>query len=43
VQWHPEYDWRSDSLSRSIFEHFGGAVRAYAEAARLGGISIAAD
>jgi len=43
VQWHPEYDWRTDSVSRTIFEQFGTAVRAYAEAARLGGVSIAAD
>lgn len=43
VQWHPEYDWRTDAVSRAIFEHFGIAVRAYAEAARLGGISVAAD
>lgn len=43
VQWHPEYDWRTDTLSRAIFEQFGSAVRAYADAARLGGVSIAAD
>jgi putative glutamine amidotransferase len=43
VQWHPEYDWRTDTLSRAIFEQFGAAVRAYADAARLGGVSIAAD
>jgi putative glutamine amidotransferase len=43
VQWHPEYDWRTDALSRAIFEQFGKAVRAYADAARLGGVSIAAD
>jgi putative glutamine amidotransferase len=43
VQWHPEYDWRTDALSRAIFEQFGTAVRAYADAARLGGVSIAAD
>jgi putative glutamine amidotransferase len=43
VQWHPEYDWRTDALSRAIFEQFGTAVRAYADAARLGGFSIAAD
>jgi putative glutamine amidotransferase len=43
VQWHPEYDWRTDKLSRAIFEQFGTAVRAYADAARLGGVSIAAD
>jgi len=23
VQWHPEYDWRSDPLSRRLFEAFG--------------------
>jgi putative glutamine amidotransferase len=43
IQWHPEYDWRADALSRAIFEQFGTAVRAYADAARLGGVSIAAD
>jgi putative glutamine amidotransferase len=43
IQWHPEYDWRTDTLSRAIFEQFGVAVRAYADAARLGGVSIAAD
>ena len=43
VQWHPEYDWRTDTLSRAIFDQFGNVVRAYAEAQRLGGVSIAAD
>jgi putative glutamine amidotransferase len=43
VQWHPECDWRTDPLSKAIFEQFGAAVRAYADAARLGGVSIAAD
>lgn len=43
VQWHPEYDWQTDAVSRAIFEQFGDAVRAYAESARLGGVSIAAD
>ncbi|MEA2739522.1 MAG: putative glutamine amidotransferase [Acetobacteraceae bacterium] len=43
VQWHPEYDWQTDTLSRAIFEQFGTAVRAYGDAARLGGVSIAAD
>jgi putative glutamine amidotransferase len=43
VQWHPEYDWRTDTLSRAIFEQFGAAVRAYSNSARLGGVSIAAD
>jgi putative glutamine amidotransferase len=43
VQWHPEYDWQTDTLSRAIFEQFGEQVRIYADAARLGGVSIAAD
>ncbi|MBS0638250.1 MAG: gamma-glutamyl-gamma-aminobutyrate hydrolase family protein [Acetobacteraceae bacterium] len=43
VQWHPEYDWRTDGVSRAIFEQFGDVVRGYAEAQRLGGVSIAAD
>lgn len=39
VQWHPEYDWESDAISRRIFEMFGHAV-----AARLnGGLAAAAD
>ena len=43
VQWHPEYDWPADDLSRAIFAQFGDEVRAYAERARLGGVSVAAD
>ena len=27
VQWHPEYDWEHDRVSRRIFEAFGAAVR----------------
>jgi len=27
VQWHPELDWKSDGLSRSIFETFVGSCR----------------
>ena len=27
VQWHPEYDWEHDPVSRRIFEAFGAAVR----------------
>jgi putative glutamine amidotransferase len=27
VQWHPEYDWEHDAVSRRIFEVFGQAVR----------------
>lgn len=43
VQWHPEYDWPTDALSRRIFEQFGEVVRAYARDRRHGGISVAAD
>ncbi|HVZ06950.1 gamma-glutamyl-gamma-aminobutyrate hydrolase family protein [Rhodopila sp.] len=43
VQWHPEYDWRTDAVSRAIFDQFGHVVRGYAEVQRLGGVSIAAD
>ncbi len=28
VQWHPEYDWRTDAVSRGILASFGEAVRA---------------
>jgi putative glutamine amidotransferase len=28
VQWHPEYDWERDEVSRQIFVAFGEAVRA---------------
>ncbi len=39
VQWHPEYDWDHDAVSRRIFEAFATAVRI-----RLaGGVSVAAD
>ncbi len=38
VQWHPEYDWESDDISRRIFERFGEAVRA-----RTSGMVAAAD
>jgi putative glutamine amidotransferase len=30
VQWHPEYDWKTDSLSRRLFEVFGAAALAHA-------------
>jgi putative glutamine amidotransferase len=36
VQWHPEYDWATDPVSRRIFEEFGDAVRTYVEETRLG-------
>jgi len=31
VQWHPEYDWPTDAVSRRIFEAFAEAVRSYIE------------
>ena len=43
VQWHPENDWRTDIVSRRIFEDFAAAVHAYAEDARIGGVFAAAD
>ncbi|MBF0094029.1 MAG: gamma-glutamyl-gamma-aminobutyrate hydrolase family protein [Alphaproteobacteria bacterium] len=30
VQWHPEWNWREDALSRSLFTAFGNDCRAYA-------------
>ena len=38
VQWHPEYDWETDAVSRRIFESFGQAVRT-----RTAELSAAAD
>ncbi len=29
VQWHPEYDWESDPVSRQLFELFGRAATAW--------------
>ena len=29
VQWHPEYDWEADALSRALFEAFGAAAAAW--------------
>ncbi|MBC7801032.1 MAG: gamma-glutamyl-gamma-aminobutyrate hydrolase family protein [Gemmatimonadaceae bacterium] len=38
VQWHPEYDFETDAVSRNIFAVFGAAVRD-----RLHGARLAAD
>ena len=38
VQWHPEYDWMTDRVSRGILAAFGEAVRAH-----IGAIGVAAD
>jgi putative glutamine amidotransferase len=43
IQWHPENDWRTDIVSRRIFDDFAAAVHAYAEGDRMGGIAAAAD
>jgi putative glutamine amidotransferase len=42
VQWHPEYDFAEDALSRRIFESFGAAVHDRA-AGSMGGLAAAAD
>ncbi len=39
VQWHPEYDWQHDALSRRIFESFGEACAARATARAAGAVA----
>lgn len=34
VQWHPEWNAANDPVSRALFEHFGDALRAWAEGVR---------
>jgi putative glutamine amidotransferase len=41
VQWHPEYDWDRDEVSRRIFEYFAEAVNARISDSR--GMTAAAD
>jgi putative glutamine amidotransferase len=43
VQWHPEYDWQHDAISRRIFEAFGEACLAWAAARLPGGLAQAAE
>jgi putative glutamine amidotransferase len=43
IQWHPEYDWPTDVVSRRIFEAFGEAVRSYIAEIQLGTLSAAAE
>ena len=38
VQWHPEYDWMTDAVSRKILAAFGDAVRL-----RMGSLGAVAD
>jgi putative glutamine amidotransferase len=35
VQWHPEYDWDRDVVSRGLLERFGHATEAWAARRRL--------
>lgn len=42
VQWHPEYDYQTDAVSRGIFTAFGAAIQMQANA-RAGAIGVAAD
>ena len=34
IQWHPEYDWERDAVSRALFERFGAACASWAAGAR---------
>jgi putative glutamine amidotransferase len=34
VQWHPEYDWETDAVSRGLLEKFGKAAEAWASQRR---------
>ena len=43
IQWHPEYDWPTDIVSRRIFESFGAAVRAYIGQSPPQTLSVAAE
>ncbi|MFC7690404.1 gamma-glutamyl-gamma-aminobutyrate hydrolase family protein [Paeniroseomonas aquatica] len=35
VQWHPEYDWERDSISRGLLQDFGQAAVAWANRHRM--------
>jgi putative glutamine amidotransferase len=43
VQWHPEYDWQTDALSRRLFEAFGEAARHWAARRNGGALRLAAE
>lgn len=43
VQWHPEYDWQQDAISRRIFESFGEACAAWAARRAGGALAQAAE
>ncbi|WBV43587.1 gamma-glutamyl-gamma-aminobutyrate hydrolase family protein [Pseudoroseomonas cervicalis] len=42
VQWHPEYDWAEDPLSRRLFEAFGDAARRFSAARAASGAATPA-
>jgi putative glutamine amidotransferase len=43
VQWHPEYDWDRDPLSRRLFDRFGEAARAHASCRDVEAMPLAAE
>ena len=43
VQWHPEYDWQTDPLSRRLFEHFGRAALAFRQGRQSSATLLAAE
>ncbi len=43
VQWHPEYDWERDQVSRAIFEVFGDACRGFVARRRAAPLRVAAE
>jgi putative glutamine amidotransferase len=43
VQWHPEYDWPADIVSRRILESFGAAVHAYVAQSSPQPLAVAAE
>ena len=43
VQWHPEYDWQQDPVSRRIFESFGEACAAWAAGRSVAPLAQAAE
>ncbi|MFC0389536.1 gamma-glutamyl-gamma-aminobutyrate hydrolase family protein [Muricoccus vinaceus] len=43
VQWHPEYDWERDALSRRIFDRFGEAAATFAARRASFGLAVAAE
>ena len=40
IQWHPEYDFETDAMSRAIFEAFGVAAAEWASGRRPAGVAM---